>query len=61
MRAIPQAIRRLPKEALDSPLVYTRGRDIHAVGIVLLQMLLGRDIVERYPDVHSALAHGAPL
>ncbi|THH28609.1 hypothetical protein EUX98_g5583 [Antrodiella citrinella] len=47
----------LPKEALDSPLVYTRTRDIHTAGIVLLQMLLGRDIVVKYPDVHSALAH----
>lgn len=49
---------RLPKDALESPLEYNRGRDIHASGIILVQMLLGRDIVERYPDVHSALAHG---
>ncbi|KAH8096907.1 hypothetical protein BXZ70DRAFT_945142 [Cristinia sonorae] len=50
----------LPKDTLESPLVYTRGRDIHAAGIILLQMLLGHDIVERYPDMHTALAH-SPL
>lgn len=46
---------RLPKDALDSPLVYTRSRDIHSVGIVLLQMLSGLDVMERYPDVYEAL------
>ncbi|KAI0696604.1 hypothetical protein BC835DRAFT_1341525 [Cytidiella melzeri] len=43
------------KDAIDSPLVYTRSRDIHAVGIVLLQMLMGLDVMNRYRDVHEAL------
>ncbi|CAK5281348.1 unnamed protein product [Mycena citricolor] len=38
----------------DSALVYTRHRDMHAVGIVLMQMLLGLDVTDRYPDVYSA-------
>lgn len=46
---------RLGKDALDSALVYTRGRDLHCVGIILLQMLLGVDVVDRYPDAHNAL------
>ncbi|KZT06721.1 Serine/threonine-protein kinase [Laetiporus sulphureus 93-53] len=45
----------LPLDAIESPLVYTRSRDIHAVGIVLLQMLMGRDVLERFPDVYAAL------
>ncbi|KAL6299472.1 kinase-like domain-containing protein [Sparassis latifolia] len=45
----------LLEEALESPLVYTRSRDIHAVGIVLMQMLMGRDVMERFPDPQSAL------
>lgn len=48
-------VNRLGKDALDSALVYTRGRDLHCVGIILLQMLLGLDVVERYPDAQSAL------
>lgn len=38
-----------------SALVYTRHRDLHAVGIVLLQMLLGPDVTERFTDAHAAL------
>uniref|UniRef100_A0A0W0FQ29 non-specific serine/threonine protein kinase n=1 Tax=Moniliophthora roreri TaxID=221103 RepID=A0A0W0FQ29_MONRR len=40
----------------ESALLYTRSRDIHDVGIIFLQMLLGLDIVQRYSDVHAALA-----
>jgi eukaryotic translation initiation factor 2-alpha kinase 4 len=46
---------RMSKDASDSPLVFTRGRDIHAAGIVLLQMLMGLDVIDRYPNVHEAL------
>lgn len=49
------SVDRLGKDALDSALVYTRGRDLHCVGIILLQMLLGLDVVDRYPDAQSAL------
>ena len=40
---------------VESKLTYTKSRDIHAAGIVLLQMLLGRDVMERYPDPQTAL------
>ncbi|KAF8639379.1 hypothetical protein AX17_001535 [Amanita inopinata Kibby_2008] len=39
----------------ESSLHYSRHRDIHAVGILLLQMLLGLDVTERFSDVHEAL------
>ncbi|KAG6890525.1 hypothetical protein C0995_007725 [Termitomyces sp. Mi166 len=43
------------EEKNESALLYTRQRDIHAVGIVLLQMLLGLDVTERYANIHEAL------
>ena len=47
---------RLPRDVKnESSLLYTRQRDIHAVGIVLLQMLLGLDVTEKYSDIHMAL------
>lgn len=47
---------RLSRDAKnESSLFYTHHRDIHSVGIVLLQMLLGLDVTERYADVHTAL------
>ncbi|KAJ3566582.1 hypothetical protein NP233_g6910 [Leucocoprinus birnbaumii] len=39
----------------ESSLLYTRRRDIHSVGIVFLQMLLGFDVMQRFDDVHEAL------
>ncbi|KAJ7749951.1 hypothetical protein B0H16DRAFT_1675473 [Mycena metata] len=33
----------------ESTLLYTRQRDIHAVGIVLMQMLCGLDVMNRFP------------
>lgn len=45
----------LPRDALESPLEYTKNRDVHAVGIVLLQMLMGLDVTERFPDFYTAL------
>ncbi|KDQ25175.1 hypothetical protein PLEOSDRAFT_1066383 [Pleurotus ostreatus PC15] len=41
----------------DSALSYTRHRDIHAVGIVLLQMLIGHDVMERFEDPQAALQY----
>jgi translation initiation factor 2-alpha kinase 4 len=38
-----------------SSLVYMRHRDIHSVGIVLLQMLIGLSVTERFSNVHTAL------
>ncbi|OSC98901.1 Serine/threonine-protein kinase [Trametes coccinea BRFM310] len=45
----------MPPDAVESTLVYTKGRDVHAAGIVLLQMIMGRDVMDRYPDPQSAL------
>jgi len=39
----------------ESSLLYTRRRDIHSVGIVFLQMLLGLDVMQKFDDVHEAL------
>jgi translation initiation factor 2-alpha kinase 4 len=47
---------RLAKDSHDSALIYTKSRDIHYAGVVFLQMLLGRDVVERFPDAQAALA-----
>ncbi|SJL11916.1 uncharacterized protein ARMOST_15330 [Armillaria ostoyae] len=53
-RVMPEAW--LSKDAKnESLLLYTHQRDIHAVGVVLLQMLLGLDVTERFSDVHTAL------
>ncbi|KII86233.1 hypothetical protein PLICRDRAFT_114396 [Plicaturopsis crispa FD-325 SS-3] len=43
------------KDMIDDPLTYNRNRDIHYVGIVFLQMLLGQDVMERFEDFHLAL------
>jgi translation initiation factor 2-alpha kinase 4 len=40
---------------IDSPLLYTPARDLHCIGLVLLQMLLGHDVMTRFTDVQSAL------
>lgn len=46
---------RLPPDAVESTLVYTKSRDIHATGVILLQMLMGRDVMDRFPDPQTAL------
>jgi hypothetical protein len=46
---------RLAKDGHDSALIYTKARDIHYAGVVFLQMLSGRDVVERFPDSQAAL------
>ena len=43
---------------VESKLDYTKARDIHSAGIVLLQMLLGHDVMERFNDPQSALHAG---
>ena len=49
-------LHRLSREVQnESSLLYTRQRDIHAVGIVLLQMLMGLDVMERFPDTQTAI------
>ncbi|KAF8483387.1 hypothetical protein DFH94DRAFT_307281 [Russula ochroleuca] len=45
----------LAKDGHDSALIYTKARDIHYAGVVFLQMLLGCDVVERFPDAQAAL------
>jgi eukaryotic translation initiation factor 2-alpha kinase 4 len=46
---------RLAKDGHDSALIYTKARDIHYAGVIFLQMILGRDVVERFPDAQAAL------
>ncbi|KAH8114389.1 kinase-like domain-containing protein [Phellopilus nigrolimitatus] len=43
------------REAIESPLLYTRCRDMHAVGVIALQMLMGLDVVQRYPNPRTAM------
>lgn len=45
----------LAKDVHDSTFIYTKARDIHYAGVIFLQMLLGRDVVERFPDAQAAL------
>ncbi|KAI9461114.1 hypothetical protein HD554DRAFT_2206776 [Boletus coccyginus] len=45
----------LSKEVLDSPLSYTRGRDIHSIGVVFLQMLHGQGVMYKFNDPREAL------
>ncbi len=40
---------------VESKLDYTKARDIHSAGIVLLQMLLGRNVMETYHDPQAAI------
>ena len=47
---------RIPPEAIDKPLEYPPSRDIWSTGVVLMQMLLGFDVVNKYDDFQSALA-----
>ena len=49
---------RMSKDVLESPLEYTKARDIHDVGVILMQMLLGKDVSENYPDFQTALSTG---
>ncbi|KAH9487410.1 eIF-2-alpha kinase GCN2 [Psilocybe cubensis] len=45
----------LSRDVNESALLYTRKRDIHDVGIVFMQMLLGLDVCERYSEPGSAI------
>ncbi|KAI6046986.1 kinase-like domain-containing protein [Pisolithus marmoratus] len=50
----------LSKDVLESPLSYTKGRDIHNVGVIFLQMLHGLDVMFRFRNPREA-AQAAPL
>ena len=39
----------------ESTLLYTKQRDIHDAGVVLMQMLFGLNVAERFPDPASAI------
>lgn len=39
----------------ESSLVYTKQRDVHDVGYILMQMLMGLNVAERFPDAASAI------
>ena len=40
---------------VESKLDYTKGRDIHSAGVVLLQMLLGRNLMQKFENPQAAL------
>ena len=40
---------------MDSPLQYSRSRDVHSVGTLFLQMLVGWNVMEVYPSPKLAL------
>ncbi|KIJ54354.1 hypothetical protein M422DRAFT_73814 [Sphaerobolus stellatus SS14] len=44
-----------PKEVIESPLIYTRTRDISELGIVFLRMLLGINAARQHPDPFTAM------
>lgn len=46
---------RLTRETLESPLTYTRARDIHDVGVIVLQMSMGLDVMRSYSSSRLAL------
>ncbi|KAG1724557.1 kinase-like domain-containing protein [Suillus lakei] len=54
----------LSKDVLESVLSYTRGRDIHSVGVIFMQMVDGRDVMRQFSDpkeaVQAALASLSP-
>lgn len=51
----------MPPEALDHPLEYPISRDIWCAGVILVQMLRGFDIVNRFDDWESAVDSGWSL
>lgn len=50
---IPQSW--IMREVSQNPLQYTRVRDLWNVGMVLLQMLFGLDVLDRYSDFRSVI------
>lgn len=49
---------RLSKDVLESVLSYTRGRDIHGVGVIFMQMVNGRDVMRQFSDPKEAVQAG---
>lgn len=50
----------LSRDVLESPLSYSRSRDIHSVGVIFLQMLHGQDVMHQFSIPREA-AQAAPL
>ncbi|KAI5992946.1 kinase-like domain-containing protein [Pisolithus albus] len=48
----------LSREVLESPLSYTKSRDIHNVGVIFLQMLHGLDVMLRFNNPREAAQAG---
>jgi translation initiation factor 2-alpha kinase 4 len=48
----------MPPEALDHPLEYPISRDIWCAGVILVQMLRGFDVINRFDDWESAVDSG---
>ncbi|KAL4071177.1 kinase-like domain-containing protein [Scleroderma yunnanense] len=50
----------LSRDVLESPLSYSRGRDIHNVGVIFLQLIHGQDVMHQFVNPREA-AQAAPL
>lgn len=48
---------RLSPEEIDSPYSYTGKRDVWYAGLILLQLLYGRNCLWIYPNLQTLLAH----
>ncbi|KAI6125176.1 kinase-like domain-containing protein [Pisolithus croceorrhizus] len=48
----------LSRDVLESPLSYTKSRDIHNVGVIFLQMLQGLDVMLRFSNPREAAQAG---
>ncbi|KAG0696775.1 hypothetical protein DFH29DRAFT_949716 [Suillus ampliporus] len=49
----------LSKDVLESVLSYTRGRDIHSVGVIFMQMVNGRDVMRQFSEPKEAVQAAA--
>jgi hypothetical protein len=48
----------MPPEALDHPLEYPISRDVWCTGVILIQVLRGFDIINRFDDWEPAVDSG---
>ena len=50
--------RRLSPDELDAGHAFTHKRDIWHLGVTVLRMLWGSDVIYRYPDLEAILSTG---
>ena len=57
-RRFAEDVYRFSPDELESPYTYSPKRDIWHVGLVLLQMLFGMEVLGRFPTVKTVLEPG---